>query len=286
MSLLPENTWLLLIFIFALGLIFGSFLNVLIYRLPIMLEQQWRLTALQFIRNQRTSQKIRSKPFNLWLPHSHCSHCHKPLRWYENIPLVSYILQQGKCRHCKHGISISYFVVELLATLLTVIVFWKYKLTLTSGAFIILTWLLIAVSMIDLKHMLVPDILTLPLLWLGLLFNALGFGINITDAVFGAIIGYLSLWIINFLYRLLRKRDGIGNGDFKLLALAGAWFGWQAIPLILFLSSISGSIIGIALVFFMEREAKKPIPFAPFIALAIFIYMMLFGFHPPMYLTL
>ena len=250
-----------------LGLVFGSFLNVLIYRLPRMLMRQWQEECQTFLAE---THDIAQEKINLWWPPSHCPSCKNTIMPWQNIPLISFILQKGQCSHCHEKISWRYPVVEGLTTLLLVWIFCLYGLTITALGFSVLTLGLIALAFIDLDEQILPDNITLALTWLGLLFSLHASFIPPEDAIFGAAVGYGSLWLLGTLYRLLRHRDGIGYGDYKLFAVFGAWFGWQPLPFILLFASIVGAIIGSTYLLLNRHSMQKPIPFGPYLCLAAF----------------
>lgn len=247
-----------------LGLLVGSFLNVVIHRLPKMMEAEWRLNC-QSLDGQTPSEP--PKKFNLLTPRSSCPHCGHAITAIENIPLISYLGLRGKCRACKAPISLRYPAVELFTGILTALVSWK----LGYGGMTVFAWLfvfaLIALTFIDLDTQLLPDDITLPLLWLGLLVNLNGGFTDLSSAVTGAAAGYLILWSIYWLFKLITGKEGMGYGDFKLLAAIGAWFGWQMLPAVILLSSLAGSVIGIGLILFARHGRSTPIPFGPYLAL-------------------
>ncbi|HVK98329.1 MAG TPA: A24 family peptidase [Dongiaceae bacterium] len=260
------------------GLMFGSFFNVVIYRLPITMQLEWLTNAREFLQEvfgrdlppdlQQHPQKLPQPPFDLIKPNSTCPHCGHAIRWHENIPLVSYIRLKGRCSACKTRISPRYPIIELVTGLLSGFVAWKLGFTWETAAALVFTWSLICLTMIDFDHQLLPDQITLPLLWLGLLVNIGGMFATLQEAVLGAVIGYLSLWSIYWIFKILTGKEGMGYGDFKLLAALCAWMGWQALPLIVLLSSLVGSIIGISLIVIKGRDRNIPIPFGPYLAIA------------------
>jgi leader peptidase (prepilin peptidase)/N-methyltransferase len=255
-----------------LGLIIGSFLNVVIYRLPIMIERNWRQECAELL---QIDQPKTSKIFNLSLPRSHCPHCQHQLTILENIPLISYIWQRGKCTHCQTKINFSYPLVETISAILAMITAWHFEfLNWTLLAGLALTWALIAASAIDIKHQILPDNITIPFLWLGLYCNLFGLYTNIESSVIGAIIGYLSLWSIYWIYKLITGKEGIGYGDFKLLAMLGAWLGWQALLPIILIASIVAATIGSILIFYYGKDKNIPIAFGPYLASAGWISLL------------
>jgi len=254
-----------LIFIFIIGAIVGSFLNVVIYRYPIMLQREWNAECLAQL-NQSAAEK--TKPFNLCIPRSHCPHCQKIIPWYFNIPLLSYIFLQGKCGFCRSKISFQYPLVELISAALPLIIFMKFGLTWQTAALIIFTWGLIAESVIDYFHQFLPDLITYCLLWLGLLISTQHLFISPTDAIIGAFIGYLFLWTVAKLFILVRKKEGMGLGDCKMLAMMGAWVGAMSLLNIVLFSSLLALLVSLFLMLFKKMDVSKPIPFGPFIAVA------------------
>ncbi|MDP4944513.1 MAG: A24 family peptidase [Alishewanella sp.] len=255
------------------SLVIGSFLNVLIYRLPIMMEREWQAEFQEYF--QPNQQHIAATPFNLAVPRSACPKCQQPIAAYDNIPVLSWLLLKGRCRHCKTAISARYPAVELLTAVLSTLVAWQYGPTLTSAVLIFLTWGLVALSFIDIDKMLLPDQLTLPLLWLMLLFSLTDSAlVSPEQALLGAAAGYLSLWSVYWAFKLLTGKEGMGYGDFKLLAIFGALLGWQQLPLIILLSSVVGAVIGVSLLSIQGKDKATPIPFGPYIAAAGWIAML------------
>ena len=248
-----------------LGLVVGSFLNVVIYRLPVMLERQWRQQAEAFLEIEVSAQD--PAIFNLAKPGSSCRHCNTTIKAWQNIPVISFLLLRGKCAQCGASISARYPAIELISALLTAIVGFYFGFGLYAGLAIILTWCLIALIFIDIDQMLLPDDITLPLLWGGLLIALLGWGpISLQGAVVGALFGYLILWSVYWLFKLITGKEGMGYGDFKLLAALGAWLGWQALPMVILISSVLGAAIGIISIVFFGGQRDKPIPFGPYLA--------------------
>lgn len=258
--------------VFLLGAMVGSFINVVVYRLPKMMERDWHHQCSQLLALEAAA--ISPAPFNLAFPDSHCPHCQHAIRWWENIPLFSYLCLRGKCSSCQQTISLRYPLVELLSALLSTIVVWQLGLDLVGISALFLTWALIALALIDYDTQLLPDDITLPLLWVGLLLNLFALHTSLADAVIGAMAGYLILWSIFWLFKILTGKEGMGYGDFKLLAAFGAWLGWQALPMIILLSSIVGSVIGIGLIAFKGRDSQIPIPFGPYLAIAGWIVLV------------
>lgn len=251
----------------ALGLIVGSFLNVVAYRLPIMLERAWRAEAAL----AHGEEPAPEERFDLAWPRSRCVHCGTQIHAWHNIPVLSWLLLRGRCASCKGSISARYPIVEALTGLLSLVVSWHFGATWATPAALVLTWFLIALSLIDLDHKLLPDNLTLPLLWLGILLSlyepdGLPIFTDLRSSVIGAAAGYLSLWSVFHLFRLVTGKEGMGYGDFKLLAAIGAWLGWQMLPLVIVLSAAVGSVVGIALIVTGQKSRQSQIPFGPYLA--------------------
>jgi leader peptidase (prepilin peptidase)/N-methyltransferase len=248
-----------------LGLLVGSFLNVVIHRLPIMMNAQWRIQAREYL-------KLPAEPpapvYNLMLPRSACPQCGHRIGTAENIPVLSYLVLRGRCAACKAPIARRYPLVELACSLLSAFIAWHFGASGQAAAMLLLTWGLLAMSMIDIDHQLLPDALVLPLLWLGLIVNALGLFVPLADALWGAVAGYLSLWLVFWAFRLLTGKEGMGYGDFKLLALIGAWGGWQVLPVTLLLSSAVGAVLGTLMLRARGAHQATPIPFGPYLAVA------------------
>jgi len=247
-----------------LGLFVGSFLNVVIHRLPIMLEREWSEQAAEL-----RGEAIESGPrFNLATPRSRCPHCGTQVAAFDNIPVVSFLLLRGKCRHCAAPIGSRYPLIETCSAVLSGFAAWHFVDPVATFGALILIWALIALAFIDLDTQLLPDNITLPLTWIGLLFNLNGTFTTIDKAVIGAVAGYMSLWLVFQLFRLATGKEGMGYGDFKLLAAIGAWLGWQMLPLTILLSSVVGAAVGISLIVFSRHGRENPIPFGPYLAAA------------------
>ena len=278
LEVLQHTPVLLGVFTIILGLIFGSFLNVVIYRLPKILIREWSRHCISFLAEQDKAfaftPTTETEPFTLSIPSSRCPHCGHKITILENIPVLSYLFLKGRCRQCKTKISLRYPFIELLTGLLTLVVVLQLGVNRQSFFALLLTWNLIALSGIDFDHQYLPDNLTLPFIWLGLFINLFNLYTDINSAVIGAIAGYLVLWTVYQLFKLVTKKEGMGYGDFKLLALFGAWFGWQSLGFIIILSSVAGSIIGIALIIFKNQSLSKKIPFGPYLAIAGWIFML------------
>lgn len=262
--LLESSSIVFISSVFILGLLVGSFLNVVIHRLPLIMQREWAEQCHEL--NGSTEQS--ATKFTLSKPRSHCPQCGHAIGSLENIPVVSYLCLKGRCRGCKTPISIRYPLVELLAAVISASVAWHFGFSIAAGGALLFSWALIALIFIDIDHQLLPDTITLPLLWLGLLFNLLATFTDIHSAVIGAIAGYLSLWLVYHGFRLVTGKEGMGYGDFKLLAALGAWMGWQALPMIILLSSLVGAVVGISLILLKKQTRENPIPFGPFLAAA------------------
>ncbi len=267
LTAINQTPWLFFSTLAVLGLCVGSFLNVVIYRLPVMMEREQRDDCGRFLKIEQ----VPAAParFDLARPGSHCPHCSYPIKPWENIPLVSYLLLRGRCSHCDASISLRYPAIELTSGLLTAGLGLHFKLAEPQllGA-MLLTWALLALAVIDIDEQLLPDSITLPLLWLGLLFNVFGVYTHLADAVLGAMAGYLCLWSVYWLFKWLSGKEAMGYGDFKLLAALGAWLGWQSIPLVILLASLVGAILGIVLIILQQRSRDIPMPFGPYLAIA------------------
>jgi leader peptidase (prepilin peptidase)/N-methyltransferase len=257
--------------VLVLGLLVGSFLNVVIYRLPVMLERDWKSQAREMLSLPAEPQ---SETFNLMLPHSRCPHCSHKIRAWENFPVISYLFLGGKCSSCKAPISKRYPLVELACGLLSAFIAWHFGFGWQAVAMLLLAWGLLAMSLIDADHQLLPDALVLPLLWLGLIVNAFGLFTNLHDALWGTVAGYMSLWSVFWLFKLVTGKEGMGYGDFKLLAMLGAWGGWQILPLTILLSSLVGAILGVIMLKLRNAETSTPIPFGPYLAIAGWIALL------------
>ena len=251
----------------VLGLCVGSFLNVVIWRLPRMMEQSWRRECTQLLEDGAATTEP-APEFNLATPASHCPHCQAAIRPWQNIPLVSYLVLGGKCHHCKAPISARYPVIEAVAGALAVLVAVHWGVSWQALAMMGFAWALLALTMIDVDHQLLPDQITLPLLWAGLIANQFGLFTTLSGAVWGAVAGYLALWSVYHLFKLVTGKEGMGYGDFKLLAALGAWLGWQALPLIIILSSLVGAVVGVVQLSLQGRDRSTPIPFGPYLAAA------------------
>ncbi|MBR7799718.1 prepilin peptidase [Undibacterium fentianense] len=247
-----------------LGLLIGSFLNVVIHRMPIMMQRE----SDNYVASESGKELVHTSPYNLIVPRSACPHCKHPISAWENIPIVSYLVIGGKCRGCKAHISIRYPTIEALTGLLSGYMIWHFGSGTAGMAAVVFVWFLIAMTFIDADTQLLPDDLTLPLLWGGLLVNLYSTFTSLDNAVIGAAAGYLSLWSVYWAFKLITGKEGMGYGDFKLLAALGAWMGWSMLPLIILLSSAVGAIIGVSMIVLGKLGKGKPIPFGPYLAIA------------------
>lgn len=252
------------------GLLIGSFLNVVIHRIPKMMQHE----SDNYVAHESGKPLPHTERFNLMLPRSACPQCGHQITALENIPVISYLFLRGKCSGCKTPISARYPIIELLTGTLSAFLIWRFGSGLAGLATLLFAYLLIAMTFIDADTQLLPDDLTLPLLWVGLLVNLQATFVPLSDAVIGAAAGYLSLWSIYWLFKLVTGKEGMGYGDFKLLAALGAWLGWSMLPIILLLSSVVGAIVGICLIVFSKRGRDNPIPFGPYLAAAGMIALL------------
>ncbi len=251
-----------------LGLLLGSFFNVVIYRLPKMMEANWRQECEYLLNDEQADSPPTPKPekFNLAVPNSHCPACNAPVKAWQNIPVISYALLRGRCASCKVSISLRYPLIEIITALLSILPLLILGISPYAFAIILFSWLLLILTVIDIDHQLLPDQLTLPLLWLGLLYNSVFEHISITDALWGAMTGYMILWSVFWLFKIITGKEGMGYGDFKLLAALGAWLGWQYLPLIILLSSIVGAVCGGIILAARGNSTSTPMPFGPYLA--------------------
>lgn len=261
--------------VIVFSLCIGSFLNVVIYRLPKMMHNNWYLECREFL-----SDEIKNVPakeiteLTLSKPDSTCPKCQHKIRFYENIPVLSWLFLKGKCAQCKNKISIRYPLVEAVTALLSFIIAIKFGVSIETLLLLILTWGLVCLTLIDIDHMLLPDQIVMPLLWLGLLVNLNGLFVPISDAVIGAAVGYMSLFCVFWLFKLLTGKEGMGFGDFKLFALFGAWLGWQLLPILILMASVVGAIVGISLILLKNHTREQAIPFGPYLAIAGWITLL------------
>jgi len=271
--------------VFVLGLVVGSFLNVIIYRLPIMLEREWRAQAAELLPSDNGGAAAAApaslQRFNLSTPRSTCPSCKTPIKAWQNIPVVSWLVLGGRCASCKSKISLRYPLVELTSGVLSAWVAWHFGFGATAACALLVTWSLIALTGIDIDHQLLPDVITLPLMWAGLL-AAVTIGavsgsplpVSAHDALLGAAGGYLSLWLVFHTFKLITGKEGMGYGDFKLFAALGAWLGWKLLPLVILLSAATGAVIGILMIVLRGRDRSAPMPFGPYLAAAGWLAMM------------
>lgn len=266
----------LLIFVGLLGLVVGSFLNVVIYRLPLIMQKEELDYCADILDCTANNDKktIAEDNLNLAYPASHCPKCGHSLKPWENIPVLSFLLQKGRCNHCHTAISIRYPLVELSSTILVLAVAWQFGASVALLPVLLLTWALLVLSLIDIDHQILPDNITQPFLWLGLLCNLFGLYTDLHSSVIGSMVGYLSLWSVYWAFKLLTGKEGMGYGDFKLFALFGAWLGWQALPMILLLASVAGAVIGISLILLKKHEWSAKLPFGPYLAIAGWIALL------------
>ncbi len=272
-----ESNLVLISSISLLGLFVGSFLNVVIYRLPLRLQHEWRTECKEYLEIDEASSTDNPQtvpPENIFTSRSHCPHCGHLITALENIPVLSYLVLRGRCSECNARISARYPAIEILTAILSGLVAWKFGLTPALPFLLILVWSLIALSFIDFDHKLLPDKLLLPVLWLGLLVNSQGLITDINSSLYGVVAGYLSLWFVYQAFKLLTGKEGMGYGDFKLLALIGAWLGWQMLPLVILLSSLVGAVIGILGILILGRDRQLPISFGPYLSIAGLIALL------------
>ncbi|MDH5611631.1 MAG: A24 family peptidase [Gammaproteobacteria bacterium] len=274
LNVFETTLWLFYATILILSLCVGSFLNVVIYRLPAMLERDWRIQCHEYLElgDARIDDKLQH--LSLAKPGSTCPHCGHRIRAWENIPVLSYLFLKGKCSSCNSTISLRYPVIELITGVLSVIVAIKFGVSLTTLCALFLTWTLIALTLIDYDKQLLPDDLTLPLLWLGLLISFFNVFTDTESSLIGAILGYMILWTVFQIFKLVTGKEGMGFGDFKLLAALGAWMGWQLLPQIILLSSVVGAVTGIFMLITGLTKRQQPIPFGPYLAVAGWIALM------------
>ncbi|MDX1481469.1 MAG: A24 family peptidase [Woeseiaceae bacterium] len=281
LEILTESTAALVTAAFLFSLLIGSFLNVVIYRLPVMMERDWRREAREIL--ETPGDHLPEGRFDLIAPRSRCPQCGHRITALQNVPVISYLLLRGRCAACSEPVSKRYPIIELATAAVSATVAWRFGFTIETAMALGITWTLVAISMIDADHQIIPDSLVLPLLWAGLvasLFSPAGGSgalfVSPREAIIGAAAGYLSLWSVYHLFRLLTGKEGMGYGDFKLLAALGAWLGWTALPMIIVMSAFVGAVVGIALIALRGHDRNVPIPFGPFLAAAGWI-VMLFG---------
>ena len=271
-SILQSSPLLLTSIIFVTGLMVGSFLNVVIYRLPVMMQRGWKKECLEYLEQKQPEDD--NEPFNLTLPLSRCPGCNTAVKPYQNIPVISYLFLKGKCAKCKTHISLRYPLIESFTGIISAVVAWHFGYSLEMLFALLLTWSLVALSFIDIDHQLLPDSINFPLLWFGLFLSLFSIYTDPSSSIIGALAGYLSLWTVYQGFKIVTGKEGMGYGDFKLLAVFGAWLGWQYLPLIILLSSLVGAIIGISMVIFVKKDKNIPIPFGPYLAVAGWIALL------------
>ncbi len=268
--LLFYNNWPVLyyVYVFIIGLMIGSFLNVVIYRVPVMMERDFKRDYLEYFHPDSEELKVKPETFNLFVPRSRCPKCGHRITAMENVPVLSWLFLRGKCSGCGLPISFRYPAIETLCALLTLACAFVFPPSLRLLGAMTFCWFLISLSFIDFDKMILPDEMTLPLIWLGLIFNYTDTFCAFRDAFLGALAGYLVLWSFYWIFKLLTGKDGMGYGDFKLMSAVGAWCGWQMLPAAIFLSAIAGAVIGITYLMITHGGKSKPIPFGPYIAVA------------------
>lgn len=277
--ILQSSSGILTFLVLIIGLLVGSFLNVVIFRLPVMMQRGWKKECMEYLnlddhrsdcsqQSDSSPSSMNAEPFNLTLPLSHCPTCNSAIKPYQNIPVLSYIFLKGKCASCKTHISLRYPLIESFSGICSAIVACHFGFSIEMLFALLLTWSLIALSFIDIDHQLLPDSITIPILWLGLFLSLFSIYTDTHSSIIGAIAGYLTLWTVYQIFKLLTGKEGMGYGDFKLLSLFGAWLGWQYLPLIILLSSLVGAVIGIAMVIIVKKDHNIPIPFGPYLAAA------------------
>jgi leader peptidase (prepilin peptidase)/N-methyltransferase len=271
---LQSSPWLFYSSVLFLGLCVGSFLNVVAYRLPLMMERDWKLECHEFLELGPPELKDKLVSMNLATPASACPNCGHKLRLWENIPVISYLFLTGKCSSCGTKISMQYPAVELITGITSLLAAHAFGVSIQTVAALLFTWILIALTLIDLKKQLLPDNMTLPLLWLGILLSLFDVFTELKSSVIGAMAGYLILWSVYQLFKLLTKKEGMGFGDFKLLGALGAWVGFSYLPQIILVSSVVGSIAGISMLLFGKTKQQQPIPFGPYLAVAGWIALL------------
>jgi leader peptidase (prepilin peptidase)/N-methyltransferase len=260
-----------------LSLLVGSFLNVVIYRLPVMMEREWQANVKDYqeaLADGSVKEHDLTSRLSLSVPRSRCGKCGHAIGWYENIPVISYLFLKGQCTGCKTPISLRYPAIELLTCLISAFTLWHFGFNWPGLAAVVLTWCLISLIFIDIDHQLLPDSITLPLLWLGLLLNTQGLFTSLESAIWGAALGYLSLWSVYWAFKLITGKEGMGYGDFKLLAALGAWCGATSLPLIILLSSVVGMIFAVVMMLSKRLAKGNPIPFGPYLAIAGWIALL------------
>lgn len=280
LNALQSSDSLLFLVCLVLGLFVGSFLNVVVYRLPIMMERSWRRECQEFLELSADDlpdgkfSNTDDKPFNLAIPRSACPSCGNQIKAWQNVPVLSWLFLRGKCHNCKTRISPEYPIVELLTGLMSLAIAMKFGASLQTCFALVFTWSLICLALIDFHTTLLPDSITLPLMWLGLLLSLIPVFVGSQEALIGAAAGYLSLWLVFQTFKLITGKEGMGFGDFKLLAALGAWLGFTQLPLVILLSSLTGAIVGVTMMAAFKHQRDKPIPFGPYLAIAGWIAFM------------
>ncbi|MGX1112532.1 leader peptidase (prepilin peptidase)/N-methyltransferase [Pseudoalteromonas sp. MBR-15] len=274
-TVMQSQQWFYLLTVGLVSLCIGSFLNVVIYRLPLMMKREWQSECRLLLADELTINHTEEPtPFNLVTPNSTCPQCKAPIKIWQNIPVISWLILKGRCASCKAPISVRYPIVEMLTASLSLAVAIIFGASELALLYIVITWVLIALTFIDIDHMLLPDQLTLPLVWLALIAAVMNITIAPSDAIIGAAIGYLSLWSVYWLFKLATGKEGMGYGDFKLLAVFGALLGWQAILTIVLLSSVVGALIGMLQIIIQGKDKTTPIPFGPYLAIAGWVTLL------------
>ncbi|MEM5545677.1 A24 family peptidase [Pseudoalteromonas fuliginea] len=274
-EVMQNELWFYLTTVGLVSLCVGSFLNVVIYRLPLMMQKEWQSECRILLEDElKNSKAINNEQFNLVKPNSTCPKCKTAIKPWQNIPVISWLFLKGKCASCNNPISIRYPVVEAITAILSLFIAYTMGANEQALLCILITWALVALTFIDIDHMLLPDQLTLPLVWLALIASIMGYTVAPSDAIMGAVFGYLSLWSVFWLFKLLTGKKGMGYGDFKLLAVFGALLGWQSLLSIILLSSVVGAVIGIVLLSIQGKDKATPIPFGPYLAIAGWITML------------
>jgi leader peptidase (prepilin peptidase) / N-methyltransferase len=269
--LFKQELWFFYSIVFVLGLMVGSFLNVVIYRLPKMMQREWRSDCLEFLEQPSEAPP---ETFNLVLPRSRCGNCGHQIAAWENIPIISYLFLRGKCSSCKSHISIQYPLVEFFTGIVSLWIALHFGVTLQTAFALLFSWTLIAASGIDIGHKLLPDTMTLPLMWLGILLGFFDIFVDLETSVIGAMAGYMSLWSVYIVFKVITGKEGMGHGDFKLLAMLGAWMGWKMLLVIVLTSSLVGAIVGLTMIALKKSSRATQIPFGPYLAAAGWISLL------------
>ena len=275
LALFQQSPFAFYIFVVILSLVIGSFLNVVVYRLPKIMHNRWYAECREFLADELKGLPSKEvAPLTLSTPDSTCPKCGHKIRFYENIPVFSWLFLKGKCSQCKNSIAIRYPLVEAATALLSLVIALQFGVSLETLLLLVLTWGLVCLTLIDFDHMLLPDQIVMPLLWLGLLVNVNDTFVPLNDAVIGAAVGYMSLFSVFWLFKLITGKEGMGFGDFKLFALFGAWIGWQLLPILILMASVVGAIVGIFLMLFKNHQREQGIPFGPYLAVAGWITLL------------